>query len=76
MNKERRKELKVVVSKLEEAYDRLDAIIADEEEAYDNMPEGLQQSERGTSMEDGIYSMKDALENIDDIKLSLEDMLM
>ena len=40
------------------------------------MPEGLQQSERGTSMEDGIYSMKDALENIDDIKLSLEDMLM
>ena len=76
MNKERRKELKVVVSKLEEAYDRLEAIIADEEEAYDNMPEGLQQSERGTSMEDGIYSMTDALENIDDIKLSLEDMLM
>lgn len=75
MNKERRKQLQEVVNKISEAHDLLDEILSDEQDAFDNMPEGLQSSERGETMEEGIYNMEEARDNLEDITNTLEEVM-
>ena len=53
MNNTRRKELQRIV-------DSLDDVIANEQDAYDNMPEGIQESERGEVMKTGLDSLNEA----------------
>lgn len=53
MNQERR-------TKLQEVIDALDEIIIDEQEAYDNMPEGMQEFEKGETMEEGLDNLNEA----------------
>ena len=60
MNKERRKSIERIVDKLNEIQADLTSIRGDEEEAYDNLPEGIQSSERGDSMQEAIDAMDDA----------------
>lgn len=60
MNKERRKSIERIVDKLNEIQADLTSIRGNEEEAYDNLPEGIQSSERGGSMQEAIDAMDDA----------------
>ena len=60
MNKERRKSIEQIVDKINEIKADLTWIRNDEEEAYDNLPEGIQSSERGDSMQEAIEAMDDA----------------
>lgn len=60
MNKERRKSIERIVDTLNEIQADLTSIRGDEEEAYDNLPEGIQSSERGDSMQEAIDAMDDA----------------
>ncbi len=60
MNKERRKTLETILEMLED-------VIVCEQDAFDNMPESLQYSERGESIEEGIQNLEEAKELIDDI---------
>lgn len=53
MNNKRRVELQRVI-------DSLENVIVDEQDAYDNMPEGIQESERGEVMETGLDSLNEA----------------
>ena len=76
MNNDRRKQLKSVAKQLdtianalEEQQILLEQIYDDESEAFDNMPESLQQSDRGIEMEEGIGTLeeqKDDLANMVD----------
>jgi uncharacterized coiled-coil DUF342 family protein len=83
MNKERRKlineqwhkveairvKLDELKAEAEEAKEALEAIRDDEQEAFDNMPEGLQQSDRGQASEEAInhlFTAIDALDELDD----------
>lgn len=68
MNKDRRKQLDEALKLLDEAdalaqqaFEIVEAVRDEEEEAYDNLPESLQQGERGENMQSAICS----LENID-----------
>lgn len=54
MNKDRRRSIERIVDKLNEIQADLTSIRGDEEEAYDNLPEGIQSSERGDSMQEAI----------------------
>ena len=60
MNNIRRKELQKVI-------DSLDNVITDEQDAYDNMPEGIQESERGEVMETGLDSLNEAKDLLEEI---------
>ena len=67
MNKIRRKELANIVTMLEqlealreEIREQLAAVRDEEQEALDNMPESLQESEKGEQMQEYI----DAMENV------------
>ena len=47
MNRKDRKELEKALVKLGEAQEIIDAIREGEQEKFDNLPEGLQQTEKG-----------------------------
>lgn len=75
MNKTRRKALATVVTKLDEAYDMLEEIQSDEQDAYDNMPESLQESERGEHMVEILDVLGDAVDSLDDIRENLIEIV-
>lgn len=65
MNKVRRKELARVVDLLDRARDLLETIRDEEQEAFDNLPESIQYSERGETMEGYIGTMDEILDYLD-----------
>lgn len=73
MNKERREELLDVVQYLDDAIDRLGEIRDDEQEAFDNLPEGLQNSIRGDSMQEAIDVLEQFESDINDVRDQIED---
>lgn len=66
MNKIRRKELQKAMELLEQAKDIIEAVKDEEQEAFDNMPESIQQSERGETMEEYIYKMDSMCDSLSD----------
>lgn len=60
MNRERRVEIGRII-------DSLQNVIADEQDAYDNMPEGIQESERGEKMEMGLDSLHEAIDTLEEL---------
>lgn len=64
MNNTRRKAIQNIMDKLEELMEEIEAIRDEEQEAYDNLPESLQNSERGEVMDSAIYNLDDAAENV------------
>ena len=72
MNKLRRKELAKIMDKLErldalreEIREELAAIRDEEQEALDNLPESLQESERGEQMQEYIDIMENVTGELD-----------
>ena len=57
MNTKRREIIERSLSLLRKAFDDLEMVRDEEEEAYDNMPEGLQESERGEMMQEAIDTL-------------------
>lgn len=71
MNKQRRKWLEDVISKIEEAQSEIQSMAEEERESFDNMPEGLQEGERGQLISENA----DDLESVDSDFESLLDTL-
>lgn len=84
MNNQRRKQLTEIVAKidklnlteianeLEQLVTDLEALKDDEQSAYDNMPESLQQSERGQQSEAAVSALESAHATLEGIKDALE----
>ena len=73
MNKDRRKQLSEIQSKLAELRDMIDTVLEAEQEAFDNLPESLQESERGEAMQAAIDAMESAMDSCDEAEESLEE---
>ena len=80
MNKARRKDLALIVAKLEqldalreEIREDLAAVLDEEQEALDNMPEGLQESEKGQQMQEYIDTMENVTGELD--LIDIEDLI-
>lgn len=67
MNKERRKMIEKVVSKLYDLREQVESIMDEEQEAFDNMPESLQETERGERMQEVVDALDSACYDIDNI---------
>lgn len=76
MNKDRRKRLDALIDKLGELLAELDEIQTEEGEAFENMPESIQQSERGTTMESFMDLMENARIDIESAIESLNEVVM
>lgn len=85
MNKQRRKQLAGAIEKLEqavalieEAKETVEFVNEEEQEAYDNLPESLQESERGQTIQENIDKLEDVVYNIesyiDEINDSVESL--
>lgn len=74
MNNKRRKELKEIIELIDEARLRLEIVTDEEEEAYYNLPESLQESERGERMSEAIDLMRDTIDNLK--TYNLEELTM
>lgn len=77
MNANRRKRIAEVVALLEAIdlgpiQDAIDSLREEEQEAFDNMPEGLQQSERGQATEEAVGHLDEALSAIEDAVSQIE----
>ena len=66
MNKNRRKVIAEVKDILEYASSNLEVIRDEEKESFDNLPEGIQESERGEKMSECIECLEAAIDNISD----------
>lgn len=75
MNKQRRKELDHIHEILLEMSERLQWVADEEQEAFDNLPEGLQQSERGQTMEETATNLQEWAETLSDIVGDLWEVL-
>lgn len=75
MNKQRRNRLQKVIDKLEALKVVVSSICEEEQEAYDNMPESLQDGERGSQMYDNISTLEDQERNFDDLIYYLQEVI-
>ncbi len=75
MNKSRRKELSRIAEQLETLYLDLDAVACKEREAYDNLPESLQESDRGCAMEEAADELDDICSELDDLRQRIESVV-
>ena len=78
MNAKRRKEIEKIIASLEGLSDRISDLYDEESEAYENLPEPIQESERGENMlaaSEALESAMDAASSIDDIIESLREAL-
>lgn len=74
MNKQRRKEIREVVKKLNAISSEVDGILAEEQMCFENLPEGLQTSYNGMLSEDAQNSLTDAINAIDEAIEYLEEI--
>ena len=74
MNKERRKQLNRLLETLADAEQDLSAILEEEQNAFDNLPEGLQGSEMGVTMEEGISTLEDCVDSLQDIQSQIQEV--
>ena len=64
MNKSRREWLESIIGKLEEQKSEIEDVQSEEQDCFDNMPEGLQYSERGDTMQECIDDMDSAIHGL------------
>lgn len=75
MNNPRRKELRRALEMLAEARSIIEAMQEEEQEAFDNMPEGLQESERGQTVEENAERLEEIAGCIEEQEEELEDII-
>lgn len=74
MNNNRRQRIKEVCEQLSATRDTLEEISNEEREAYDNMPEGLQEGERGQAVDDAARGLENAFNDLDSMITDLEEL--
>jgi molecular chaperone GrpE (heat shock protein) len=67
MNDFRRKRLDYLKDKLADICDEIEIIREEEENAFDNLPESLQESERGEAIQDAVYQLEEISDNLQQI---------
>lgn len=75
MNKERRKRIEDVISKLESLKDEVYEILEEETEYRDNIPENLQQSERYEKADNSCTQLDFAFDYIGEVAEYLNDSI-
>ena len=72
MNKDRRDRIAKIKEALEDLRGQIENLQSEEQEAFDNMPESLQQSERGQASEAAADALQSAYDAADEAITNLE----
>lgn len=60
---------------IENAKEEVEGLRDDEQEKFDNLPEGLQQAERGQAMEEAVGYLEEAADKLEEAAQALRDLL-
>lgn len=74
MNKKRRKEIENLREIISETKAKLQDLLDEEQQAFDNMPESIQESERGEEMQEIIEYMEAAIDSLEEATESLTEI--
>lgn len=75
MNNQRRKAILDLIEWAEDLKAEIEDVWELEQDYYDNIPENLQNSERGENSQEAISALDDALSSLDDCISSLENCI-
>ena len=73
MNKDRRAELDKALNLLHDAAEAIEMCKDEEQEYYDNMPESLQQGDKGSTAETAIEAMDNSMNSIEEAISEIEN---
>jgi ribosome recycling factor len=65
MNAERRKEIAKAHAMIDEAKSILEAARDEEQEFFENMPENMQEGEKGSAAENAVQSLEEAIDGLE-----------
>lgn len=74
MNAMRRKQLAKAIQMIYDAQEIIEMVKEEEQDSYDNLPEGIQDSERGETMYENIDTLGEISDNLIDYTTTLEEM--
>ena len=74
MNKKRRKEIENLRESISETKAKLQDLLDEEQQAFDNMPESIQESERGEEMQVFFVYMEAAIDSLEEATESLTEI--
>jgi t-SNARE complex subunit (syntaxin) len=75
MNKKRRGRLEKLVGPLEDIKSQIETILEEEQEAFDNIPENLQDGEKGEKSQNVISSIESVIQSIDEAISSINESI-
>ena len=75
MNAQRRKAISKLIEQIEGIQQDIEMYKDEEEECYYNLPDAIQESERGEVMQDAISQLEDAYNSLDDVMSYLEEAI-
>lgn len=75
MNNTRRKSIQNIFDRLEELMQDIEALQEEEQECYDNLPESLQDSERGQAMQEAADNLEYAAISVQEALDCLEEAM-
>ena len=82
MNKQRRKKISEIIKKISEIIEKLEDIVveleelaSEERDAYDNLPESIQYSERGETMDAAADELNEVSGEVTDLSERLEEII-
>lgn len=67
MNRPRRNKISAIISSIEDLKAQVEALQNEEQETFDNMPENLQQSERGQMAESAANNLECAANDLENV---------
>lgn len=75
MNAKDRKQLQSILDKIVELKEQLEIIKESEQEKFDNLTEGLQATERGQKLEEGVEQLESAFSSLEEAGEYLEEAI-
>lgn len=72
MNKVRRKSIDTLMARLEDLRLDVEYLQEEEQEAFNNIPESLQESEKGEKIQESIDALEEALSNLEEALENLD----
>lgn len=75
MNNDRRKRIEKVQEQIEGLLAEIEELRDEEQEALENLPESLQETERGERMQTAVDALDEAYTNLDSVNDSLNEAL-
>lgn len=73
MNKSRRSRLDKILEQIDDLLYDINSIRDEEEEAYENLPESIQDSDRGQAMYDAIDNLEEAINSLEEVEDYIND---